>query len=139
MAIRVESGPWTRLAEPARAIRYRVFVEEQSVPVALEWDDLDATALHLLAWEGDEAVGTARLLPSGQVGRMAVLPPWRGRGVGRALMETVIDRATERGMERLFLHAQVHAIPFYARFGFEAVGPEFVEADIPHREMVLDL
>lgn len=122
------------------AIRMEVFVHEQGVPAEEEMDDLDATAVHVLAWLDGEPVGTGRLVPlgsdRGKIGRMAVRAPCRGRGVGSAVMSRLIEIALERGIRVITLAAQLHAIPFYERFGFTARGEVFVEAGIEHREMV---
>jgi predicted GNAT family N-acyltransferase len=81
------------------------------------------------------AIGTGRLLPDGHIGRMAVLADWRGKGVGRALLERLLEEARLQSCA-LALHAQTHASGFYRRFGFVEEGPEFMEAGIPHRTMV---
>jgi predicted GNAT family N-acyltransferase len=70
---------------------------------------------------------------------MAVLGEWRGRGVGTALLKALLERARERSMRRITLHAQTHAAAFYRRFGFSERGGEFLEAEIPHVEMTLEL
>ena len=114
-------------------VRREVFIVEQQVPEALEWDEDDATAIHLLAVADHEPVGTARVLPSGQIGRMAVRKPWRGRGIGKALLLTAIEHCSRPP----FLHAQVHAIAFYTAAGFLPSGDVFDEAGIPHQRMVL--
>jgi predicted GNAT family N-acyltransferase len=102
----------------------------------MEWDADDAGSLHFLVIDGaGQAIGCARLLPDGHIGRMAVLPAWRGRGVGRALLAVVLDTAQERGHGMLRLSAQTHAAAFYARMGFVAVGSEYEEAGIPHIAM----
>jgi predicted GNAT family N-acyltransferase len=139
--ITVEPASWRAHEAELVAIRRRVFIEEQSVPEALEWDGEDAAAWHWLARSGDlrEAIGTVRLLPGGRVTRMAVLAPWRGRGAGAALLQAVIDHARELDLRELHLHAQTHALRFYQRFGFQAHGPEFRDAGIPHRSMTLQL
>ncbi len=120
-------------------IRIEVFVGEQRVPPEEELDDLDAVAVHVLALIADEPVGTGRLIPvggdHGKIGRMAVRKPYRGRGVGTAIMEVLMDVARQRGMRSLSLSAQLHALGFYERFGFEAHGEVFLEAGIEHREM----
>lgn len=132
----VRPATWAADGEALRQLRTQVFVVEQNVPPAEEWDGLDDTALHALAVAADGTpIGTVRLLESGQIGRMAVVIPWRGRGVGAALLEAIIAMAAARGLVDLWLHAQLHAIPFYARAGFVAVGPEFDDAGIPHRRM----
>ncbi len=125
-----------------RAIRLAVFVEEQHVPPEEEWDELDATATHVLARLGDTSVGTARLVVADQrarIGRMAVLREYRKQGAGSALMRCLLDIARSAALPEAYLAAQVHAIPFYERFGFTAQGPQFEEAGIPHRWMTLPL
>ena len=120
-------------------IRKEVFVEEQNVPIELELDGQDETAEHFLAELDDgTAVGTARLLPSGQIGRLAVLLPFRRFGIGKALMLEAMAAARERGDPEIFLHAQIQAAEVYERIGFVRRGPEFDDAGIPHVEMVLE-
>lgn len=135
----VRLGSWDELAALASPIRFTVFVEEQRVPVELELDEFDPLSCHAVAWVDGTPVGTGRLLPDGHIGRMAVRPAWRGRGVGAALLEALIDEAGRRGMGRLALNAQTHALGFYARFGFTPVGDVFDDAGLPHRTMVRDL
>ncbi len=127
---------WEAARERARAIRYSVFVEEQGVPVELEWDDLDAPSWHALAFADDGTpVATGRLLPDGHIGRMAVLKAARGAGMGARVLDALMAKAAELGYAELILNAQTHAAPFYARVGFEQVGEAFEEAGIPHIEM----
>lgn len=124
------------------AIRRRVFIEEQAVPEELELDELDATAVHLLATMDGRPVGTARLLVEGEtakIGRVAVLPELRGTGAGAALMRAALDELRARGVRTAKLGAQTHAIGFYERLGFTAHGPEYDDAGIPHRDMSLRL
>ncbi|MFC0340278.1 GNAT family N-acetyltransferase [Paracoccus niistensis] len=124
------------------AIRRRVFIEEQNVPEELELDDLDATAVHLLATQDGRPVGTARLLIEGEtakIGRVAILPELRGTGAGAALMRAALDELRARGVTRAKLGAQTHAIGFYERLGFTVHGPEYDDAGIPHRDMSLAL
>jgi len=131
---------WTAAQARARPIRVAVFVEEQDVPLDLEWDEFDEVSEHALAVDAaGRAVATGRLLPDGHIGRMAVLRDARGAGAGAAVLRALMARARARGMTVLRLNAQTHAAPFYARFGFRACGDEFLEAGIPHVEMVLDI
>jgi predicted GNAT family N-acyltransferase len=127
--------------EPAiRAVRDTVFVREQGVAAALEWDGQDATAYHVLAVDArGRAIGTGRLLASGRLGRMAVLAAWRGRGVGRALLVALIDVAHGAGRAHIHLSAQTRAVGFYARHGFAPVGGIYLDAGIPHQRMVRSL
>ncbi|MFJ9705451.1 GNAT family N-acetyltransferase [Streptomyces sp. NPDC101234] len=131
------------------AVRKQVFVVEQGVPEDLEYDVYDATALHVLAVREDgEPLGTGRLLYGetaaektggdlslGSLGRLAVSPQARGLGVGVALVRAIEDAARARGLTAVDLHAQTHALGFYERLGYEPYGPEYEEADIPHRAM----
>ena len=127
---------WEDARERSGAIRYNVFVEEQGVPVELEWDDMDAASWHALAIAEDgTAVATGRLLPDGHIGRMAVLKMASGTGGGARVLDALMAKAAELGYPELILNAQTHAVPFYARAGFERVGDEFEDAGIPHIEM----
>lgn len=131
---------WDAGAAQLRAVRIAVFVVEQNIPEDLEWDEHDAVSAHALALDAaGAAVGCGRLLPDGHIGRLAVLRDWRGRGVGAALLLHFVAIARERGHRRAVLNAQEHAVPFYARYGFVPRGAPFMEAGIPHREMVREL
>lgn len=119
-----------------RRVREAVFVREQGVPLALEWDELDPLCHHVVARDGSgEAIGTGRLTPKHTVGRMAVLPDWRGRGVGDAMLHALLAQARELGWHEVSLHAQASAIGFYARHGFLPFGERFEEAGIDHQSM----
>ena len=136
MSVRLVMGDWAAMREQAEPIRIEVFVDEQQVPLEMEWDEFDVVSLHAIAWANDAAIGTARLLPDGHIGRLAVLRPWRGQGAGRALMLAMIDAARHAGHRRVVIHAQCHAENFYSRLGFTPEGATFMEAGIPHVAMV---
>jgi predicted GNAT family N-acyltransferase len=136
--IRVRLADWHKDNADIRRIREAVFIAEQHVPPELEWDSDDPTAVHFLALEGDYPIGTARLLPDGTIGRVSVLKDWRGLKVGDALMNAVIIEAQQRDLKQQTLSAQVHATLFYERLGFRVVSEEFLEAGIPHVDMVRD-
>jgi predicted GNAT family N-acyltransferase len=122
-----------------RNIRQRVFIDEQQVPVALEWDEADATATHLLACRHTQPVACARVLPDGHIGRMAVLAEWRGQGVGEALLLQAIQICRQLDVTHARLSAQTHAIGFYQQAGFEICGEPYSDADILHIDMQLEL
>ena len=132
--------PWQEASKAAFAIRHKVFIEEQGVPEDLELDEFDPLAIHALAFEGSECVGTGRLVnigeQIGQIGRMAVLPRFRNKGFGRAILEKLMDQARVEGIVRLMIHSQVTAIPFYEKQGFQIQGDIYDEAGIPHRNMI---
>lgn len=133
---RIMEGDWSSLAAAAMLVRERVFIAEQGVPAELERDENDATSRHVVAFgPNGEPIGTGRLLPDGHIGRLAVLKRWRGRGVGAALLERLLDIAAAAGMQQLELNAQTHAAGFYARYGFLTTGSEFYEAGLPHIAM----
>ncbi|MFJ5231679.1 GNAT family N-acetyltransferase [Kitasatospora sp. NPDC088391] len=134
----------------ARGVRHEVFVVEQDVPPELEYDDLDATSLHLLAVGPDgAALGTARLISGAEalavtggvegrvlLGRLAVVKAARGTGLGVRLVRAVEELGRGRGAREVELHAQVQALGFYERLGYAAEGPVYDDAGIPHRTMV---
>ncbi len=117
-------------------VRQQVFVIEQGVPAELERDALDPACHHVLAHDVDgQPIGTGRLLPDGRIGRMAVLPGWRGKGVGEAMLDALVKAATAGGLHEVHLHAQLAARDFYARLGFLPEGAVFEEAGIAHQQM----
>lgn len=126
-----------------RALRRAVFIEEQGVSDADEVDDLDGVAVHLLAAEGGRPVGTARLLREGavgKIGRVCVLAEARGTGLGAALIRAgIAEFRAMPGVEKVKLGAQTHALGFYEQLGFVAFGAEYIDAGIPHRDMMLVL
>jgi predicted GNAT family N-acyltransferase len=133
----------TRDIALCRFLRRVVFIEEQGVPEADELDDQDDAAIHLVARESGEAVGSARLLTlgeTGKIGRVCVLASARGRGTGAALIRAAVARFRDTaGISRVKLGAQTHATGFYATLGFHAVGEVYDDAGIPHQDMVMDL
>ncbi|WP_371133945.1 GNAT family N-acetyltransferase [Tabrizicola sp.] len=133
----------TRDIAACRALRRAVFIEEQGVSEAIEVDDLDDQAIHLLATDNGTPVGSARLLVDGtigKVGRVCVLAHARGTGLGAALMRAAVaEFRTIPGVTKVKLGAQTHALRFYERLGFTATGPEYLQAGIPHRDMILRL
>lgn len=133
----VRIADWTADKDALRLVREKVFVEEQKVPVELEWDGLDPECLHLIAEDTQgNPIGTGRLLPDGHIGRMAVLAQWRGKQIGTALLHGLMREARQRGFSTLTLAAQLQAMPFYEKSGFIAEGDIFDDAGIPHRTMV---
>jgi predicted GNAT family N-acyltransferase len=134
--IEVRIADWQQDNADLRRIRETVFIAEQSVPPELEWDADDAEAVHFLALESGYPIGTARLLNDGHIGRVSVLRDWRGMNVGGALMNAAIQEAERRGLREQRLTAQVHATAFYERLGFEVVSDEFLEAGLPHVDML---
>lgn len=133
---RIELLSWAEARPLAAPIRFAVFVDEQDVPAEIELDERDAACLHAVAWSPeDRPIGTGRLLPDGHVGRMAVMHAWRGKGVGGAILEALVAEAKRRGHAEVVLSAQVQAVDFYRKFGFEAFGPVYEEAGIPHQDM----
>ena len=137
--LNISQVDWADKHEVLQLIRYVVFVVEQNVPIEEEWDGMDESSTHFLASDTSGLpIGTARLMPTGQIGRMAVLQPLRGSGVGSKILQKVVQHAKQLAFDRIFLHAQTHAIEFYERHGFVVQGEEFMDAGIPHREMVLE-
>lgn len=137
---RILTTDWRSDRKRLSLVRRKVFIEEQGVPEELEWDADDAGAIHLLAVDAaDTPIGCARLLADGHIGRMAVLRAWRGKGVGRALLQHALETARAAGQTTVRLSAQTHAVAFYASHGFIAEGDEYLEAGIPHLAMKISL
>lgn len=134
---RIDQGDWRTLAPLARQVRDAVFIREQGVDAALEWDALDSRARHVLATNArGQAIGTARCLQDGRIGRLSVLPEWRGRGVGLGLMRRLLELAgVAGGRPSLYLHARDDASGFYEQLGFAAEGLPFFEAGSSHVRM----
>ena len=136
----IRIADWPTEQSALLTIRIAVFVEEQGVPLDLEHDEHDALATHLLAAdEHGERIGTAHLLSSGHIGRIAVLAAHRGRGIGSALLLELLRLAHQRGLREVFLNAQCSAESFYERHGFVREGEIFVDAGIDHVRMVRSL
>jgi predicted GNAT family N-acyltransferase len=146
----------TTMPEIAHAfqVRNEVFVVEQGVPKHLEIDELDDTADHFIAYDdAGVPVGAGRLViepagfegapdstsPVGHLGRLAVMKPARGTGLGVRLVEVIELQASKKGLRLVALSAQTQAIGFYERLGYTAHGPEFDDAGLPHRWMTKSL
>ena len=127
---------WSRYSQALSSLRHVVFVEEQGVPLELELDGEDPDAHHAAAFSDDgEVIGTGRMLESGKIGRMAVCQLLRRRGIGRALLDTLVEEAQHMGLPDVSLGAQLSAIPFYEGAGFQAYGDVFLDAGIDHKMM----
>ena len=140
MEFRIVEADWLARRVELMAVRNAVFVDEQGVPPEMECDGRDADAMHFLAMDkADNPLGTARLLADGQIGRIAVLPAFRRRGIGRRLLALALDSARRRGDRHVWLHAQIDARELYLQAGFHIVGERFMEAGIPHIAMEREL
>lgn len=137
-AFYIKQVTWATHEASLRLIREQVFIMEQRVPVALEWDAYDVDAWHLLAFnQEDTAIGCARILHNGSIGRMAVLEEKRGHGVGSALLQAAIKLCQQNQLKQVTLSAQTHAIGLYEKAGFAIVSDVYLDANIPHVDMQL--
>jgi|SRR5690554_4835238 len=140
MPVTIERTSWAASEAALRSIREAVFIREQRVPDSLEWDEHDQEAMHFLATTEDGTpVGCIRLLPSGQLSRLAVLEQFRNQDIGSDLLVSAEAEARRQGMNEIFLHAQTQASHFYENAGFTVTGGIFLQADIPHRQMFKEL
>ncbi|MGY4829238.1 YbgC/FadM family acyl-CoA thioesterase [Sphaerotilaceae bacterium SBD11-9] len=144
--VEVRVGGWDELERDARSIRTSVFIEEQGIPVQMEWDeaDPDPGCIHAVAYNRfGQPLATGRLLEHvpgvAKIGRMAVTQTMRGSGVGRSVLDALMKTARERGYREAVLHAQTSAEAFYSRAGFVPRGVVFEEVGIPHIEMMRNL
>lgn len=143
----IKSGLWSELKLDAEKIRRQVFIQEQSIPEQDEWDALDAVSLHFVVYDRhlendlkiNQAIATARLLENNSIGRVAVLKSYRSKGVGRLIMQQIIEHARTEKRQFLKLSSQLHAIAFYESFGFQVKGVGYLDCGIPHIDMYLEL
>ena len=146
----IKSGVWSELKLDAEKIRRQVFIQEQSIleqDEQDEWDALDAVSLHFVVYDRhlendlkiNQAIATARLLENNSIGRVAVLKSYRSKGVGRLIMQQIIEHARTEKRQFLKLSSQLHAIAFYESFGFQVKGVEYLDCGIPHIDMYLKL
>ena len=135
----IQSGKEAKLIEQAKQVREIVFVQEQGIDASLEYDDLDDVCTHVIGLLDEQPVTTARLRPVdsavGKVERVATIQTARGHGYGKEIMDEVERVAKHQGLSELRLGAQLTALPFYEKIGYEAFGDEFLDADLPHRMM----
>ena len=135
--LQISLADWERNSAAIRGVRNTVFSAEQGISETLDFDGRDQECVHVLAQIGEsEIVGTARMLPDGHVGRIAVHKQWRGQGVGTQLVEYLAAVARDRSFAEIYLHSQVQAAEFYSGLRFVARGETFMEAGIEHVLMV---
>jgi len=118
------------------AIRSSVFIKEQHVPAKLEWDEFDTDSTHILAYYDNKAVGTARLLNDRHIGRMAVLKAYRNRNIGKNMLKYILKLAKTKSIHKIELSAQEHAVEFYKKYGFSVTSDVYLDAGIPHYNMM---
>ncbi|WP_305843406.1 GNAT family N-acetyltransferase [Photobacterium leiognathi] len=118
-----------------RTVRDQVFIQEQHIDPEIEFDDLDSEAVHVLVMDGEQPLGTGRILANGHIGRIAIMKAARGQGLGAKVVQALVEYAQQQGYPRVDLGAQTHAVDFYRRLGFMPYGDEFMEANIPHQAM----
>ncbi|WP_342512906.1 GNAT family N-acetyltransferase [Sporosarcina sp. FSL K6-1522] len=125
--------------ENAFSVRRKVFVEEQGVPLTLELDEWDSTAIHFVVYSDETPIGAGRLREIndgiGKVERVCVLEEYRGKHLGNLIMQALEEHAQQNNFKKIVLNAQVQAIIFYEKLGYSITSPEFMDADIPHRTM----
>ncbi|ENU25570.1 GNAT family N-acetyltransferase [Acinetobacter modestus] len=136
---RIKQGHWDQLQQDAKLIRTQVFICEQGITEADEWDDQDLISQHFVIYDQDQPIATARLLENNSVGRVAVLKAYRGQGLGQMIMLEIISYAQKQRRSVLTLSSQVHAISFYEKLGFIVQGNSYDECGIPHIEMTMSL
>ena len=123
------------------AIRKKVFIEEQNVPIDIEMDGLDDKANHVIAYLDNKPIGCARIRANSfaKLERIAVMKDHRGKGFGRKITEFLIDYCKQKNVNEIRLHAQMYTADFYKKLGFLERGKTFFEADIEHIEMYMSI
>ncbi|HFX6378027.1 TPA: GNAT family N-acetyltransferase [Acinetobacter baumannii] len=136
---KVIAGDWEQLEKGAKYIREQVFIQEQGIAPEDEWDDFDSIAMHFMVYDEGQPIATARLLPQHSVGRVAVLMPYRKQGIGKILMQHIIEYARQHKLPYLKLSAQTYVTAFYEALGFKVQGEVYQDCGIPHIDMTLSL
>ncbi|EHU2953719.1 GNAT family N-acetyltransferase [Acinetobacter baumannii] len=136
---KVIAGSWTQFEEDAKYIREQVFIQEQGIEPEDEWDDFDSIAMHFMVYGKEQPIATARLLPQHSIGRVAVLMPYRKQGIGKILMQHIIEYARQHKLPYLKLSAQTYVTAFYEALGFKVQGEVYQDCGIPHIDMTLTL
>ena len=135
----LRNAQWPQDADLVRTVRHQVFVIEQGIDPALQWTGDDSNFRCVLALDSNQTpIGTGRVKvesTTATIGRMAVLKPFRGSGVGAAILSRLIEIGKAEGANKFELSAQVPAIAFYQKQGFTASGDVYTEAGIEHRKM----
>jgi len=131
----IKKTSWKEDKQALSQIRKNVFIEEQNVPEALEWDEFDDKCIHILITQNTSPVACGRIKPDGHIGRMAVLKEHRRAGIGTAILNELLESAKQNKNTKVYLHAQTSAIAFYEKLGFNISSEEFMDANIPHRTM----
>ena len=136
---KIIADDWKQLEKDAKYIREQVFIQEQGIALEDEWDDFDATAVHFMVYDKEQPIATARLLPQHSVGRVAVLMHYRKQGIGKILMQHIIDYARNQKLPYLKLSAQTYVTAFYEALGFKVQDEVYQDCGIPHIDMTLAL
>ena len=127
----------------AKPLRDEVFVDEQGFPAHLEDDEHEGVAWHYIVEDNGETVATGRLIKLEEavwkLGRIAVKKSARGTGLGTKVTNALVAKAKELGSKTIKISGQTHAVPFYEKFGFAIAGVEFMEENLPHVDMQMDL
>ena len=139
MTLQTRTGTWAELQSDAKPIREQVFIQEQQIAAADEWDTQDEISQHFVVCDGEQVIATARLLPNHSIGRVAVLASHRGQGIGKLLMQEIIQQARIQQRPLLQLSSQVHAMSFYQALGFQVCGEAYMDCGIPHIDMQMSL
>lgn len=136
MNYNLKTTNWKKDKHALSEIRTTVFINEQNVPEALEWDEFDKDCIHMLVTDNTNTpIACGRLKPDGHIGRMAVLKKYRKTGIGTSILKQLLKAAKNMNLTKVYLHAQTTAIPFYEKQGFKTCSDEFMDANIPHKSM----
>jgi len=135
-SIEIKIVDFNKCFSEIKEIRTIVFIDEQNVPPELEWDEFDNDSTHILAYYDSKPVATARLLADGHIGRMAVLKAYRNRNIGKKMLKYLLELAQKNSNNKIQLSAQEHAVEFYKKLGFNIISDVYMDAGIPHYDMV---
>ncbi len=137
--VKISQATWREAESQLRAVRTPVFIVEQLVTPEFEWDEIDVSAVHLLATLNDVPIACLRIIDFHKIGRMAVLKEYRRMGLGAALLVEAVNLCKAHGSKTVYLSAQTHAIGFYEKCDFKVTSAVYQDLHIPHVDMQMSL
>lgn len=136
MTLTIKNVDWEKAKHKLSKLREKVFVYEWRIPRECEFDQYDDCANHVLVLnEQDQEIATGRVTPLGEIGRIAVVPQYRGPEVYRALLQALVSKATHMGLQQVHVLCELEGVEYYQQQGFSPVGSVFMDAGTARQKM----
>ena len=140
MTFKVQNVDWGKAKHRLSKLREKVFVYEWRIPREYEFDQYDTSASHVLVLdESNQEVATGRITPQGELGRIAVVPKYRGPEVYQTLFTALLHIAEQQGLDTVTVQCELEGVEYYQQQGFRPVGAVYMDAGIPRQKMACTL